>query len=106
MNCAASLAVAEVSGGKYSFRTRTRTLISGRKIENAGDPAGTRDRAKEGSARHLGAGSAAGFANQDIAEDQRIHLRAQKTINRFFGPADDRFIVVEGRIQNDGHAGE
>jgi hypothetical protein len=29
-----------------------------------------------------------------------IHFRPKKTIKRFFGTADDRLILVEGRIEN------
>ena len=45
-----------------------------------------------------------GFANQDVAEDQHIHLRAQKTIDGFLGAANDWFIVVERSIQHHRHA--
>ena len=45
------------------------------------------------------------LANQKIAEHQRVHLRSQKAIQRFFRPANDRFIVVERGIKNHRHAG-
>jgi len=34
-------------------------------------------------------------ANHKISQDQDIHIRAQKTINRFLGPTYDWFILIE-----------
>src|SRR5260370_10383531 len=47
-----------------------------------------------------------GFCNQEAAEDQDVHLGAEKAIERFFRPADDGLVVVEIGVQDDGHAGE
>src|SRR5260370_24383032 len=44
--------------------------------------------------------------DEKIAEDQRIHLRTQEAIDRFFRPANDRLVVVEGSVEHDGHARE
>ncbi len=46
------------------------------------------------------------FSQEKISQDQDVHLRAAKTINRFFRAADDRLVVVERSIQDDGHAGQ
>ena len=43
-------------------------------------------------------------SDQEVAEDQRIHLRALKTVQSFFGAADNRLVVVEGSVQYDRHA--
>jgi hypothetical protein len=36
--------------------------------------------------------------NEEIAEDQRIHLRALKAIDGFFRAADDGLVVVKGSV--------
>src|SRR5436305_2115685 len=41
--------------------------------------------------------------NQKIAGHQCVHLRALETIDGFFGPTDDRFVVVEGSVEHDGN---
>src|SRR6516162_666524 len=38
--------------------------------------------------------------NDVVTEHQDIHFCPEKTIKRFFGTADDRLILVEGRIEN------
>src|SRR6202521_3731150 len=43
------------------------------------------------------------FRDQKVAQHKRIHLRAQKTIERFFGPAHDWLVVVEGGVEHDGN---
>src|SRR5437879_83287 len=47
-----------------------------------------------------------GARDEEIAENQGIHVRAPETIDRFLGAADDGFVVVEGSIEHHGHAGE
>ena len=47
-----------------------------------------------------------GFPQNEISHHQDIHSRAQETIDRFFRAADDRLVVVERGVHNDGHAGE
>src|SRR5207245_9505114 len=44
--------------------------------------------------------------NEEIAEDQSIHLRAEVAIDGFFGAADDWLIVVEGSVEHNRHASE
>src|SRR6266852_5178283 len=46
------------------------------------------------------------FCDQEITENQRIHLRAQETIEGFFRPADNWFVVVERSIQHHRHSRE
>jgi hypothetical protein len=41
--------------------------------------------------------------DQKIAQHKRIHLRPQKTVERFFRPAHDGFVVVEGSVEHDRH---
>jgi len=40
--------------------------------------------------------------DEEISEDQRIHLRAQEAIDRFFGAADDRLVVIERSVSTTG----
>jgi len=40
--------------------------------------------------------------DEHIAENERVHLRAEKAVQRFFGAADDGLVVVEGCVQDDG----
>src|SRR5712692_9398254 len=44
--------------------------------------------------------------DQETTENQRIHLRAQETIEGFFRPADNWFVVVERSIQHHRHSRE
>ena len=43
---------------------------------------------------------------EKVAEDEHIHFRAQKTIERFFGAADDGFVFVEGGVEHEGDGGQ
>src|SRR5580704_7214187 len=43
--------------------------------------------------------------DQEIAENQRVHLRALETIESFFRAAYDGLIVVEGSVEHDRHSG-
>jgi hypothetical protein len=44
--------------------------------------------------------------DEEVAEDQRIHLGAQETVDGFFRAADDGFVVVEGGVEHHRDAGE
>src|ERR1700675_126395 len=46
------------------------------------------------------------FADEEIAEDERIHLRAKEAVEGFFRAADDGLVVVEGGIEDHGDAGK
>ena len=46
------------------------------------------------------------FLQNKIAHHQDVHLRALKTIESFFGAADDGLVVVERSIQHDRNTGE
>src|SRR5438105_2697964 len=46
------------------------------------------------------------FANQPVTDDQSIHFRAHKTFDCFGRRADDGLVVVERRIEDNGHAGQ
>jgi hypothetical protein len=37
----------------------------------------------------------------EVSENQNVHLRPQKTIERLFGMADNRFVFVERCIQDE-----
>ena len=50
--------------------------------------------------------AAAGLRTRISPRTEHIHLRPEKTVNRFLGTADDGFVVVERSIQHHGHAGE
>ena len=45
-------------------------------------------------------------ANQEVAEHQGVHARPQKTVDGFFGAADDGLVVIERSIHHGGHAGQ
>jgi len=47
-----------------------------------------------------------GFPQNEISHHQDIHSRAQETIERFFGAADDWLVVVERGVHDDGHSRE
>ena len=37
----------------------------------------------------------------NVAEHQHIHFRAEKTIERFLGAANDWLVLVEGRVEHE-----
>jgi len=45
-------------------------------------------------------------SQNQVAHHERVHSSAQETIERFFGLTDDRLVVVERGVHDDGHAGE
>src|ERR1700736_3224695 len=45
-------------------------------------------------------------SDQEIAQDQGVHLGAQKTVDGFFRAADDGLVVVEGGVEHHRKAGE
>src|SRR5271156_6824149 len=46
------------------------------------------------------------LSENEISHHQHVHLGPAETIERFFGPADDGLIVVEGCIQDNRDAGQ
>src|SRR6266478_121320 len=78
---AAIFAVADVSGGKYRFSSRIfirRALVA----------CDSRSR------------------DQKVAEDERVHLRAKKTIERLLWPAHDGLVVIKRSVEHYRHAGK
>ena len=44
--------------------------------------------------------------DQEVTQDQGIHLRAQETVYGFFRAADDWLVIVEGGVEHHRDAGE
>src|SRR6202171_6699786 len=47
-----------------------------------------------------------GAGDEEVAEDEGVHLSAAEAVKSFFGAADGGFVVVEGSVEDDGNAGE
>ena len=44
--------------------------------------------------------------NHKISEHQQVHARAQEAVQCFLRPADNRLVLIERSVQQDGHAGD
>src|SRR5215471_1753999 len=76
----AIFAVADVSGGDY--RLSIKIFIRIPAPSRSGEP-----------------------CNEEVAQDQSIHLRTLQPVNGLFGAADNGFVVVERGVQDNGYIG-
>ena len=102
----ADFAVADVSGGKYKFKNKMRMgrlYRYARECQRAGfrmvmnrqtnrEIGGTRSYQGMTRALRLLAG------DQEVPQNQCVHLGTQKTVYGFFRAADDWLVIVEGGV--------
>src|SRR5437867_12536536 len=46
------------------------------------------------------------FLNDLVTKHQRVHLRAQETVERLRGPVDDRLVFIERCVEKNGDPGQ
>src|SRR5689334_20128837 len=46
------------------------------------------------------------LADNVVSQSEHVHARALEALDGFLGPADDGLVLVERRVEHDGHAGE
>src|SRR6185437_11023807 len=106
---AAIFAVADVSGGKYSLSNKMFTAVPSyrlRALRPRYESLCSRLRIQNSGRRFFARDLLRFLLQQEIPQNQNVHFGAIKTGQGFFGPADDRFVVVKRRVQQNRNAGE